>query len=127
MSERFDPDRGLVAVEAKLCGPRGERIVRLAVDTGATSTMVNRTALIVVGCDPAVSGDHVQLTTGSGVVRVPRVAVPKFEALGHERSNFPIVAHTLPPSASVDGVLGLDFMRGLCLIVDFRAGRVTLG
>lgn len=126
MSERFNPHRGLVVVEARLCGPRGERIVRLAVDTGATSTMLNRIALIVVGCDPAASGDQVQVTTGSSVVSVPRVAVPKFEALGHERSSFPVVAHTLPPSASVDGVLGLDFMRGLCLTVDFRAGAVSL-
>ena len=33
---------------------------------------------------------------------------------------------TLPPSAGVDGLLGLDFMRGLGLSIDFRQGLVAL-
>ena len=34
--------------------------------------------------------------------------------------------HTLPPSASVDGLLGLDFFRGQILNLDFRTGVVML-
>ena len=41
-------------------------------------------------------------------------------------SDFPIVCHTLPPSAAVDGVLGLDFFRGTRLVLDFRKGLVTV-
>jgi hypothetical protein len=37
-----------------------------------------------------------------------------------------VLCHTLPPSATVDGVLGLDFMRGSRLLVDLRIGEVTL-
>jgi hypothetical protein len=39
---------------------------------------------------------------------------------------FSVLAHTLPPSAGVDGLLGLDFLRGQVLTVDFRSGRVTV-
>jgi hypothetical protein len=46
--------------------------------------------------------------------------------LGKERIGFPVLGHTLPPSAGVDGLPGLDFLRGQQLTVDFRNGQVTL-
>jgi len=52
------------------------------------------------------------MTTGSGVEYAPLLLVRRVEALGQGRTDFPVVAHTLPPSASVDGLLGLDFFRG---------------
>jgi len=63
--------------------------------------------------------------TGS-VVLVPRVTLSHIRALGQERVDFGVLGHTLPPSAGVDGLLGLDFLRGQNLTVDFRAGRVNL-
>jgi hypothetical protein len=36
------------------------------------------------------------------------------------------LSHTLPPSAGIDGLLGLDFMRGQRLEIDFVRGFVTL-
>jgi hypothetical protein len=32
----------------------------------------------------------------------------------------------LPPGAGVDGLLGLDFLRGQSLTIDFRSGEITL-
>ena len=66
------------------------------------------------------------MTTGSGVEFVPRVSLDKIVALGQERTTFPVLGHTLPPSAGIDGVLGLDFVRGQTLTVDFRTGTITL-
>jgi len=66
------------------------------------------------------------VTTGSGVEFVPRVSLDKIVALGQERTTFPVLGHTLPPSAGIDGVLGLDFVRGQTLTVDFRTGTITL-
>jgi len=63
---------------------------------------------------------------GSGVQYVARVAVDIFEALGQERTDFSVLCHTLPPSASVHGVLGLDFFRGQRLSIDFRSGTIEL-
>jgi predicted aspartyl protease len=100
--------------------------LRLALDTGATSTVVNVGMLVAVGYDPALAPDRVQVTTGSGVEFVPRLTLDKFVALGQERIDFPVLCHTLPPSAGVDGLLGLDFLRGQSLTIDFRNGRMTL-
>jgi len=40
--------------------------------------------------------------------------------------DFGVLGHTLPPSAGVDGLLGLDFFRGQSLTGDFRVGRVSV-
>lgn len=122
----FDSQQGLIIVRAELWGPRGSGVMRLALDTGATSTVVNVGMLVAIGYDPALAADRVQVTTGSGIEFAPRVIVEKVVALGHARSGFPVLGHTLPPSAGVDGLLGLDFLRGRNLVVDFRAGHVTL-
>lgn len=126
MSFPFDARHGLVIVRPELFGPSGSIVLRLALDTGATGTMVNIGPLAAAGYDPSLVPDRIQVTTGSSVELVPRIAVSKLKALGKERADFPVLGHTLPPSASVDGLLGLDFLRGQELIVDFRKGRITL-
>jgi hypothetical protein len=40
--------------------------------------------------------------------------------------GFEVVAYTLPPTASVDGLLGPDFFRGCELTIDFRSGQIAL-
>ena len=126
MRYSFDRHEGLIIVRAELFGPSGSIVVRLALDTGATSTTINAGLLNSIGYDPALVPDRVQLTTGSAVEYAPRLAINKIEALGQERVNFLIVAHTLPPSASVDGLLGLDFFRGQELNLNFRQGVIML-
>jgi len=82
--------------------------------------------LVAVDYDPALAATRVQVTTGSGVEYAPRVTLSRILALEQERIDFAVLGHTLPPSAGVDGLLGLDFLRGQSLTVDFRSGRVTL-
>lgn len=94
--------------------------------TGATWSVVNWDLAVLVGYDPAIVSERIQITTGSGIEFVPQIVIEKMEALGQERRNFPVLCHTLPPSATVDGVLGLDFFRGQRLVIDFRTGSVTV-
>jgi hypothetical protein len=126
MSFPFDAQQGLVIVRAELWGPVGSIVLRLALDTGATGTVVNIGMLVTIGYDPALVPDRIQVTTGSGVEFVPRVTLDKMTALGQERTDFPVLGHTLPPSAGIDGLRGLDFFRGQSLTLDFRTGQVTL-
>ena len=126
MSSGFNPHAGLVLVRGEVFGPSGSIFLRLALDTGATSTMINVGPLATVGYDPSLVPDRVQVTTGSGVEYVPRLQLTRFRALGQERVAFPILSHTLPPSAGVDGLLGLDFLRGQRLEIDFARGLVSL-
>ena len=88
--------------------------------------LINVGLLVALGYDPALAPTRVQVTTGSGVQYVPRVEVSRLDALGQTRTMFPVLAHTLPSSASIDGLLGLDFLRGRVLHVDFLQGHITL-
>lgn len=109
-----------------MVGPLGSSVLRLALDTGATWTVINVAMLVSIGYDPALAPDRLQVTTGSGVEYAPRIVLKKILSLGQERTDFPILGHTLSPSAGVDGLLGLDFFRERKLAVDFRKGRIKI-
>ena len=98
----------------------------LRVGLGATSTILSSAILVAVGYAPAPSGERVRMTTGSGVEYVSLVSVERIAALGTEQLDFPVISHTLPPTASVDGLVGLDFFRDRRLTIDFRAGEIIL-
>ena len=126
MNYRFNAQRGLIVIQSEIQGPSGSIVLRLALDTGATGTMINVAPLTTIGYDPSLAPDRVQVTTGSGVEYAPRLSVLRIKALGQERQDFPVLAHTLPPSASIDGLLGLDFLRGQVLRINFQRGIVVL-
>ena len=126
MTDQFDPAEGLITVSVRLSGPTGDIIVRLALDTGATSTLVNSAVMVLLGYDPAASSDRIQVTTGSGVEFCSRIVVNRVETLGRSMETFPVLCHTLPPSAQVDGLLGLDFFRGCLLNIDLKNGTISV-
>jgi predicted aspartyl protease len=123
---RFNGERGLIVIRAELFGPTGSIVLRLALDTGATGTMVNVGLLTAIGYDPSLAPDRVEVTTGNSVVYAPRLAISRIKVMGQERTNFSVLAHTLPPSAGIDGLLRLDFLREQELNIDFRNGRLSL-
>ena len=73
MNLPFDGKQGLIVIHAELTGPTGSALLRLALDTGATATLVNVGMLVSIGHDPDLSSDRLQVTTGSGVEFAPRI------------------------------------------------------
>ncbi|MFH1898121.1 MAG: retropepsin-like aspartic protease [Candidatus Desantisbacteria bacterium] len=126
MSLKFNPNEGLIIVPTRLFGSNGDTIVQLALDTGATCSLINWDVAMLIGYDPAIIQERVQITTGSGVEFAPRIKMMKIVALGMLRENFPIICHTLPPSATVDGLLGLDFFRNTHLKIDLISGLAMI-
>ena len=126
MSFAFNPHHGLVVVQAEIWGRSGSGVLLLALDTGATFTLINQGRLMQLGYDPAAAPNRFQVSTASGVEFAPRLTVTKIAALGQEQKDFPVLCHTLPASVRVDGLLGLDFFRGQNLNIDFRAGQILV-
>jgi predicted aspartyl protease len=122
----FDGTWGLILVTVRLEGPNGDLEQIFALDTGATNTSISAEAAETLGYDIQNDARNVSMTTGSGVETVPMITLTKLSALGREWQNLPVTAHTLPPSAHVDGVLGLDFFRRMRLTIDFYAEQITL-
>jgi hypothetical protein len=126
MSFPFNAQKGLVLVDAEVTGPLGTAPVSLALDSGATYSIINSPTLVALGYDPALFPNRLPVTTGSGIVFVPRIPLVKIRTLGQERVAFPVLCHTLPATAGIDGLLGLDFFRGRVLTLDFNTGQITL-
>ncbi len=126
MTEPFDPQANLIIVKAEAFGPERDFVLSLALDTGATGTLINQSSLMRLGYDLTLSPNQVQITTGSGIEYAPRISLHKLAVLGQVRTDFSVLGHNLPPSANIDGLLGLDFFRGLNLNLDFRGGVITL-
>jgi hypothetical protein len=122
----FNRHQGLIVVRAEVEGPSGNGNLRLALDTGASTTLISAGMLVTAGYDPALAPQRVQITTGSGVEFVPQITLQNLRALGEERTGLLVLSHTLPASAGVDGLLGLDFFRGRNLTIDFRNGQIDL-
>jgi len=126
MNFPFQSQSGLIILGARLEGPAGGTTLRLALDTGASRTVISTIMLVAAGYDVGLSTSRIQMTTGSGVEYVPVITIDELGVLGQERKQWPIIGHTLPPSATIDGLLGLDFFRGKELNIYFRAGLITL-
>ena len=126
MSFPFDATQGPIHIEVEISGPTGRSNLRLLLDTGATTSLIDPTMLVAVGYAPDPTTDRVQVTMGNGVESVPRVVLTRLTALGQHRFGFPVLSHPLPPDAGADGLLGLDFLRGQVLTLDFQVGLVVL-
>jgi hypothetical protein len=79
---RFDSKAGIILVKTKVSGPRGDAIVNLALDTGATWTLISWETAVLVGYDPASIQQRTAITTGSGIEYCPKLNLLRVEALG---------------------------------------------
>ena len=126
MTTRFNPERGYILVLVTILGPIRETTVRMALDTGASRTSLDRQIATDLGFEITQSTETVQIATGSMYETVPVIRAERIEALGNQRENLPILCKSLPPGLTIDGLLGLDFFRGQRLTIDFREGLITL-
>ncbi len=124
--KHYFPPQGVILIPTEVTGPGGTGILRLIPDTGATNTVISERMLASLGYDLTLLPRQRPVTTASGTVFVATVPLLQLTALGVERTAFPVLSHTLPPSSPGDGLLGLDFFRGRVLTLDFPAGQVTL-
>ena len=123
---RFDPRRRLIPVDVIIHGPLGEERVLLALDTGASRTLIAPIPLAFVGCTVLPDAERISVTTGSQRESMPTLVLPRRVALGHTVHNLAVLAHQLPPRSAVQGLLGLDFFAACRLELDFRVGTIRL-
>jgi predicted aspartyl protease len=126
MSIPFNPKQGPILIEVEATGPSRSMTLELILDTGATSSLLSEDVVRALGYDLSLVTSRAQMTTGSTVISVPQVILTRMTTLGTHRFGFPVLVYTLPAATSVAGLIGLDFLRGFILTVDFRSGRLDL-
>ena len=101
----------------------------LAIDTGASHTTIDLTALMIAGFELRNSIRTEQIETASGIVEAYVFCVPQFTALGITKTNIEICAydffahHVL---IEFDGVLGLDFLGEHHFCIDFKNSEIRI-
>ncbi len=114
-------EKGLIICYARLTGKGEPVLLKMALDTGATTTIIPPEAALGIGINPAHSAKTIEITTGSGTVICPIVTIPKFACLGFTSKIFDVVCHALPPESPVEGLLGLNFLKKTGkVILDFK-------
>lgn len=116
----------LLITKAAITGPQDTKVLNLLVDTGSTYTVVPTEALEATGCSPAESKEHVRIITGGGTIVAPLVKITRLECLGLRVTGFKILAHTLPPESTVDGLSGMDFLRRFKARIDTHEEWIEL-
>lgn len=108
---RLDPKENLIVVLVEVAGRDKSRVLRMALDTGATYAMLPEDVAKVLGYDLQRPQKKVNLITASGTVQAPLIVLDRVKVLGKEARKVEAVVHDLPPPSTVDGLLGLSFLK----------------
>ena len=101
----------------------------VALDTGASNTVMDLAVLIIVGYEIKDAIKIVQLETAKGEIDAYVFCVHEFTALGITRKNMEICSYDFFNNnifSGFHGVLGLDFFRDCKVCVDMVEQEVTV-
>ncbi len=126
MTFDFDPQASIIEVKAGYSN--GNKIfgLRMALDTGATQTVIKPLALKdVVDFRERVEGGF-NVETANGEVVAFGLRLPALFALRLMREEFTVIVHDIGSSLPIDGVIGLDFLRERELRINLARGEIEL-
>jgi clan AA aspartic protease (TIGR02281 family) len=121
---KLDPHAGLITVDVEIYKGNKSRIVRMGLDTGATYRMVPWQVVEILGYAPAKARRNISITTASGTEIAPMLRLDRVKVLGKSVRNVAAVCHDLPPQSSVNGLLGLSFLKSFDIDLHFRRRRL---
>ena len=124
---RFNIKTPVIILSVLLEGSsKSKQKIRMALDTGATYTMIPWKTAELLGLEPELSKERIEIITASGVEKAPLVTVKSMITLGKRIEGVDVVVHDLPPKSYVDGLLGLKSLVELELKVDFNEGTLEV-
>lgn len=100
---RLFAEAGLLVVHARISGPKGSRLLRLALDTGATMTMLPPKPLLAIGRNSARSTKFRETLTASGKELIPLVTIPRLWIFEKTFRRVTVACHELPSESPVLG------------------------
>ena len=121
----FDPNQPVIALYVEIEGTIITR-PKFALDTGATYLMIPWEMAEVLGYQPELSKERINMITASGVEKVPLITLNSVSVLGKKAKNVKAVVHDLPPRSYVDGLLGLSFLKNFRVCLDFPEGILEI-
>ncbi len=124
---KFNPEEPVIVLHADLEGKNDFfETLKMVIDTGATYTLIPWRIATALGLEPEISNERLDLTTASGVERVPVVVLDAIRVGDKNSKGTKAVVHDLPQKGYVDGLLGLSFLKNFKLTINFKAGILSL-
>jgi predicted aspartyl protease len=125
---RFDPEGDLILVRGYVWGAGAQRpkSLDLVVDTGAAETIITPDVLDELGYSARLGEERTVIRSAVGREEGYMIRVARFACLGHQQSDFRIHAHDLPDGWSIDGLIGLSFLRLLNYEIRSQEGRILV-
>lgn len=121
---KFDPRAPIIVVDAEVTG-RISTVTKLILDTGASLVVLPWKLVIGIGI-PIDPEKTIQTTTATTIETVPKVIIPEIKVLGKSVKNVEAIIKDLPSESSVDGLLGLSFLKYFHLKINFKKGELFL-
>ena len=118
-------NENLVIVEAMA----NDYKVRLALDTGASNTVIYLTPLLLAGCDMNKIIGTELYETAKGNLEAHVFKLNNMSALGEIRNDFEVSSYDFLANgvfADIEGVLGLDFFQNKKVCIDFKKFVITI-
>ena len=124
----FNPADESIVLHLQVGGvdPDTFRNVTVALDTGATITIIPSQVVVALGYDLLNPKKRVQLLTASGTAFARCITVRRLTAIGETIDNIDVLCHDLPGNSPIKGLLGLNFLRHFDLNISFSTGTIEL-
>ena len=121
----FDPRSPLLTFP---CSIEYKRIGRvwLALDTGASITIIREDALIDIGYPLASITEFTTFGDPSQTHLVPKVTLNSLSLADARVENIAVLCYTMPEEYGIDGVIGLNFLHHFNMNLDFEHGILSL-
>ena len=101
----------LILVTAELWGRDRSRTVKLALDTGASFTVVTPHVIEMLGYRPRDGHRRTTVRTAIGEEHGYLLTLARFDALGASVPDFDVHVFDLASGYDIDGLIGLNFLR----------------
>lgn len=86
----------VIILKPVLSGPKGKFRIEMALDTGATFTMIPWNIAEKLGYDSVLSKRRTHLVTASTTEVVPLITIKSIKLMGFEINDIEIACHDLP-------------------------------
>jgi len=121
----LENEDSLIRIDAQV----GRSDLTLALDTGATHTVIDLTLMILNGYDLTKVIRTVEFETAKGPISAYVFRISELTALGKTVKNVEVSSYDFAGNNlifDIDGVLGLDFFKGSELTIDFITYNISL-
>ena len=121
----LEDDESLIKVSCHLAGDN----YNLALDTGASNTVIDLNILLVAGYKVEDAIRIIKIETASGIIEAYVFLIAEIEALGITRRYLEVSSYDFANNnilSEIQGVLGLDFFKGYKFCIDMTDFEITV-